>query len=74
MPLPIGNALKTGQPIRTNARACTILPQFIGVKFQVHNGKEYVEFQVTENMVGNKLGHYAITKKQVIHKVKKVKQ
>jgi len=49
-------------PIRTNARACTILPNFVGLKFQVHNGKEYVAFEVTDDMVGSKLGDFAPTR------------
>lgn len=64
VPLPIGHALKSGSPIRTNSRSCTILPQFVGVKFQVHNGKEYVAFEVTEDMVGSKLGEFAPTRKR----------
>ncbi|CAM9012056.1 unnamed protein product [Wickerhamomyces anomalus] len=63
VPLPIGHALKTGTPIRTNARSCTILPQFVGLKFQVHNGKEYVQFEVIDDMVGSKLGEFAPTRK-----------
>lgn len=64
VPLPIANALKTKTPIRTNARSCTILPQFVGVTFQVHNGKEYVSFEVTEDMVGSKLGEFSPTRKK----------
>lgn len=63
VPLPIAKALKEKSPIRTNARGCTILPQFVGVVFQVHNGKEYVSFKVTEDMVGFKLGEFAPTRK-----------
>ncbi|ODQ79376.1 hypothetical protein BABINDRAFT_171625 [Babjeviella inositovora NRRL Y-12698] len=63
VPLPIADALKTGAPIRTNSRNCTILPQFVGVKFQVHNGKEYVAFEITDEMIGHKLGEFAPTRK-----------
>lgn len=45
-------------PIRTTKRAATILPNFVGLRFAVHNGKTYVEVQVTEEMVGRKLGEY----------------
>lgn len=45
-------------PIRTTKRAATILPNFVGLRFAVHNGKAYVEVQVTEEMVGRKLGEY----------------
>ncbi|CAH2448970.1 37S ribosomal protein S19, mitochondrial [Komagataella phaffii CBS 7435] len=63
VPLPIAESLKSGSAIRTNARSCTILPQFVGVKFQIHNGKDYVQFQVTDDMVGSKLGEFAPTRK-----------
>ncbi|RLV92400.1 37S ribosomal protein S19 mitochondrial [Spathaspora sp. JA1] len=64
VPLPIAHAVKTKTAVRTNARSCTILPQFIGLRFQVHNGKEYVEFEITDDMVGSKLGEFAPTKKK----------
>jgi ribosomal protein S19 len=47
-------------PIKTQARAATILPSFVGLTFQVHNGKDYVEFLVTEDMVGHKLGEFSM--------------
>jgi ribosomal protein S19 len=53
---------KLGQytpPIQTQARSATILPNFVGLKFQVHNGKIYHEFTVTEDMVGHKLGEFS---------------
>lgn len=68
VPLPLANAMKNDAPIRTNARSCTILPQFIGLRFQVHNGKEYVQFTVTEEMVGSKLGEFARTRKPFHYK------
>lgn len=46
-------------PIRTQARAATILPNFIGLKFQVYNGKVYHEVTITEDMVGHKLGEFS---------------
>ena len=46
-------------PIRTQARAATILPNFVGLKFQVHNGKNYIDITVTEDMVGHKLGEFS---------------
>lgn len=64
VPLPIAQAMQSNSPIRTNARSCTILPQFVGLKFQVHNGKEYVAFEVTDDMVGSKLGEFAPTRKR----------
>jgi ribosomal protein S19 len=46
-------------PIRTQKRGATILPNFVGLKFAVHNGKVYQEFVVTEDMVGRKLGEFS---------------
>ncbi|CAG8738969.1 13759_t:CDS:2, partial [Gigaspora rosea] len=48
-------AQTTGQPIKTTARSCTILPIFVGLKFLVHNGKDYIPVTITEEMVGHKL-------------------
>ncbi|KAI1210674.1 uncharacterized protein F4807DRAFT_466991 [Annulohypoxylon truncatum] len=47
------------KPIMTQARAATILPSFVGLKFQVYNGKEYYDVAITEEMVGHKLGEFA---------------
>ncbi len=49
-------------PIKTWARACTIVPEFVGVTFQVHNGRVFNEVFVTEDMVGHKLGEFSITR------------
>ncbi|KXN85256.1 37S ribosomal protein S19, mitochondrial [Leucoagaricus sp. SymC.cos] len=62
------DALINHVPIKTNARACTILPNFVGVKFMVHNGKDYVPVTVTQDMVGHKLGEFAHTKKRFTYK------
>lgn len=64
VPLPIKEASQRGVPIRTNARSATILPQFVGFKFEVHNGMEYVPLEVTEEMVGRKLGEFAATRRR----------
>lgn len=45
-------------PIRTQKRSATILPNFVGIRFAIHNGKTYQEVQITEEMVGRKLGEY----------------
>jgi len=47
------------QPIKTWARACTIVPEFVGHTFMVHNGKIHVKVFVTEEMGGHKLGEFA---------------
>jgi len=49
-------------PIRTWARRCTIVPEFVGHTFQVHNGRTFLEVFVTEDMVGHKLGEFAPTR------------
>jgi small subunit ribosomal protein S19 len=48
-------------PINTWSRASTILPEFVGLKFGVHNGKKFIEVLITEDMVGHKLGEFAPT-------------
>jgi small subunit ribosomal protein S19 len=50
------------EPIKTWARACTIVPEFVGVTFLVHNGKQHIKLFVTEDMVGHKLGEFAPTR------------
>ena len=49
-------------PIRPWSRRCTIVPEFVGVKFEVHNGKMFHEVQVSEDMVGHKLGEFSPTR------------
>jgi small subunit ribosomal protein S19 len=49
-------------PIRTWARRCTIVPEFVGHRFQVHNGKVFTEVFVTEDKVGHKLGEFSPTR------------
>jgi len=46
-------------PVKTQARAATILPNFVGLIFQVHNGKSYTDVRITEDMVGHKLGEFS---------------
>ncbi|RME20135.1 MAG: 30S ribosomal protein S19 [Deltaproteobacteria bacterium] len=48
--------------IKTWSRRSTILPDFIGLTFMVHNGKKFIPVYVTENMVGHKLGEFAPTR------------
>jgi ribosomal protein S19 len=60
--LPIKRAApgeKAPPPIRTQARSATILPNFVGLKFQVHNGQVYHDVTITEDMVGHKLGEFS---------------
>ncbi|HMO13701.1 MAG TPA: 30S ribosomal protein S19 [Pirellulaceae bacterium] len=50
------------EPIKTWARSCTIVPEFVGHTFMVHNGKQHIKVFVTEDMVGHKLGEFAPTR------------
>ncbi|HID19047.1 TPA: 30S ribosomal protein S19 [Candidatus Bathyarchaeota archaeon] len=53
--------------IRTHCRDMVILPEMVGVTFGVHNGKEFTPVKVTSEMVGHRLGEFAITRKRVMH-------
>ena len=50
------------RPIKTWARACTIVPEFVGHTFQVHNGRTFIDVFCTEDMVGHKLGEFSLTR------------
>ncbi|KAI5229003.1 hypothetical protein E4T40_01886 [Aureobasidium subglaciale] len=60
-------------PIKTQARSATILPNFVGLIFQVHNGKIYNDVRITEDMVGHKLGEFSATRKRFTYKQTKNK-
>ena len=69
-------AKKTGDKtvIKTWARACTITPEMVGCIFGVHNGKEFIPVNATEDMVGHKLGEFSPTTKFAKHGGKKQKE
>ncbi|MCK4628372.1 MAG: 30S ribosomal protein S19 [Sedimentisphaerales bacterium] len=50
------------EPIKTWARRCTIVPEFVGFTFMVHNGKMFHKVYVSEDMVGHKLGEFSPTR------------
>ena len=50
------------EPIKTWSRDCTIIPDFIGSTFLVHNGKTFVKVYCSEEMVGHKLGEFSPTR------------
>ncbi len=50
------------EPIKTWARACTVVPEFVGYTFLVHNGRQHMKVFITEDMVGHKLGEFAATR------------
>ena len=57
------NEAEKKEVIKTWSRRSTIYPDFVGHTFAVHNGKDFVPVYVTEDMVGHKLGEFALTRK-----------
>lgn len=53
--------------IKTHCREAVILPSWIGLKFAVHNGKEFVQMDIIHEMIGHRLGDFAFTTKRVVH-------
>ncbi len=53
---------KDRKPIKTWSRRSTILPEFIGLTISVHNGRQHIPIYINENMVGHKLGEFAMTR------------
>lgn len=56
-----------GKTIRTHARQAVILPGWVGMKFAVHDGKEFKDMLITPEMLGHRLGEFAYTTKRVMH-------
>ena len=52
----------TRTPIKTWSRRSTVLPQFVGLTFNVYNGQKFIPVSVNEDMVGHKLGEFAPTR------------
>ncbi len=66
----VEDARKNGKDvkvIRTHVREAPILPGWMGMKFAVHNGKEFKELTITEEMLGHRLGEFSFTTKRVLH-------
>jgi len=53
--------------VKTWARSSTITPEMVGFTFGVHNGREFIQVRIVENMVGHKLGEFSPTRKFVRH-------
>lgn len=53
---------KSKKPIKTWSRRSTVIPEMIGLTIAVHNGKDHVPVYITDNMVGHKLGEFAMTR------------
>ena len=49
-------------PIKTWSRKCTIIPDFVGISFLIHNGKKFIPIKISEEMVGHKLGEFSPTR------------
>ncbi len=62
-----GKKPATAGVIKTWSRACVISPEMVGFTFAVHNGRDHIEVFVTEDMVGHRLGEFALTRKFVRH-------
>ncbi len=62
----------TYEPMKTWARRCTIIPEFVGYTFMVHNGKMFHKVFITEDMVGHKLGEFSPTRTFKGHSSKKI--
>jgi small subunit ribosomal protein S19 len=62
-----GDANKASKVIKTWSRRSTIVPEFIGLTFAVHNGKKFIPVYVTDNMVGHKFGEFALTRQFSSH-------
>ena len=58
------------EPIKTWARACTVVPEFVGHTFLVHNGRNFNRVLITEDMVGHKLGEFSPSRTFKGHRVK----
>jgi small subunit ribosomal protein S19 len=58
----VAAAAKDRKPIKTWSRRSTVVPEFIGLTIAVHNGKQHVPVFINENMVGHKLGEFALTR------------
>jgi small subunit ribosomal protein S19 len=69
----VSKAVKAGdtKPIKTWSRRSTIIPDMVGITFDVHNGKKHLPVYVTEAMVGHKLGEFAPTRTFRAHSSKK---
>lgn len=61
------------KPIKTWSRASMITPDFVGHTIMVHNGNKFIPVYITENMVGHKLGEFALTRNFKGHSSKKLK-
>lgn len=68
------NKENSNKPIKTWSRSSTIFPEMVGLSFDVHNGKIFINVKVSEEMVGHKLGEFSPTRKFIKHGGKLTKE
>jgi len=60
--------IKKGEStIRTHLRDMIVLPEMVGLEFEVHNGKQFTKVKIQPEMIGHQLGEFALTRKKVVH-------
>src|SRR3990167_4572333 len=62
---------KNKKPIKTYSRRSMIIPEMVGVSFEVHNGRKFIPVLITENMIGHRLGEFSPTRTFKGHPLKK---
>lgn len=67
----ITKQVNKSKPILTWSRKSLIVPEYLGYKFSIHNGKKHIDIVVNQDMVGHKFGEFALTRQITKHKVKK---
>ncbi len=63
----------SSKPIKTHCREAVILPSWIGLRFEVYDGKQFMPMDITANMLGHKLGEFAFSTKRVQHSAPGIK-
>ena len=58
---------KRKKPVKTHLRDMIILPEMVGVNLMIHRGKEFVQVEITEKMLGRYLGEFSLTRKRIEH-------
>jgi len=62
--LAAGGARAQKVPLRITSRGSMITPQFVGLRVEIHNGKDYIPLLVREKMIGHKFGEFSLTRKR----------
>ncbi len=58
---------KSEKPVKTHCRDIVIIPEMVGKKIMIHNGKEWISKDITSEMLGHRLGEFSPTRKRVMH-------